>query len=820
MQLNHLRPKFLPSKQWSTPVLLCLLSLPLLFLSCAREEKPAVRYTQEIEYLVRDASEVYLVWGINGWQIDAEAERSERTIVREYLLYTLMEASQDTFRASINVPEGATVNFLFWISKSKGGHLRDTWDQNGLSGRGYEITARDQGPVRFSANLLPAERWPAGSVIGYGWIVCLLLALAVAGGKIFRRSPAAHHGRPGYNQKVMLTGLSMYLFHWPLRMDILGAGGAFFFVEKLVSGADDLIYLAILVLLFISLGASMKKHLSEKSLFTAFRWVCFFSLVAAQLNTGIVEHLGRPLNYHWLYYSDFLGNTEARSAILANFSWITALNILAYGSAAILLSVLLTGLAAAFRDHRRFHAVLFGGIGLLVSATLGLKMLRLPNLEGVDQGKLEHPVSSFFRSILAAEPNSTLFTLEVPDSLQYAPASPGPAPKAGGGVKNIVLVVLESAGATYFDRYGGTHHLTPVLNRYADQSALFEHLYAHAPASNKSLVSLLCSIYPWISYQTLTQERPDFKHHSLSDELKEKGYRTAFFASGDFAFQRSDEFLKRRSFDTVEDKDQIPCALRFRLSGGSKGDGYSSGIDDSCLIPRFTDWLDAADTIAPFFSMLWTIQGHYPYFLSSEERDFAVGNLYLNKYLNALQQYDAVIGQLIDSLRTRNLFDSTLIAIVGDHGEAFGQHQQYGHGAQVYEENLRVPFILINPVLFSGERISTMGGLADVAPTLISLTGRPVPDTWQGTDLLTADPARPVFFFASWSDYLFGIRIGDYKAIFDETSKQAELYDLSTDPSETRNLAAQHPGRMEEYRLRVAAWVQYQDQFIRDLLSE
>ena len=77
-----------------------------------------------------------------------------------------------------------------------------------------------------------------------------------------------------------------------------------------------------------------------------------------------------------------------------------------------------------------------------------------------------------------------------------------------------------------------------------------------------------------------------------------------------------------------------------------------------------------------------------------------------------------------------------------------------------------------------------------------------------------------MYFFAPWSNFLFGYRDGQHKLIVDETNNTAEIYDLRNDPRETVNLAPRLPAAVSTGRARLAACVQYQNRFLKDLLLE
>ncbi len=177
-----------------------------------------------------------------------------------------------------------------------------------------------------------------------------------------------------------------------------------------------------------------------------------------------------------------------------------------------------------------------------------------------------------------------------------------------------------------------------------------------------------------------------------------------------------------------------------------------------------------------------------------------------------------VLGKLLADLKKNKLAESTLVLVVGDHGEAFGRHDQISHGRKIYEENLHVPCIMIHPSL-KGESINTVGGLVDIAPTLASLMNLKAPEGWLGTDLFSSSHPNRAFFFAPWSDYLFGYREGNRKYIFNATKNHTEIYDLDLDPQETKNLAELYPQDVVTAHYRLAAWTQYVNKNIEKITS-
>ena len=171
-------------------------------------------------------------------------------------------------------------------------------------------------------------------------------------------------------------------------------------------------------------------------------------------------------------------------------------------------------------------------------------------------------------------------------------------------------------------------------------------------------------------------------------------------------------------------------------------------------------------------------------------------------YKGEIEYLDEHFARLIDELRRHGLWEDTVIALVSDHGEEFYEHGGWWHGTTLYDEQIRVPFLLKgarNAKLPS----STDGQLArmlDVAPTLIAATGAAVPDAMQGVDLargLDARSERERMVFAEEDhegNVLRAIRTEHWKWIEANPGNprgvpEQELFHVAKDPKEERNVA-------------------------------
>src|SRR6185503_20551190 len=281
-----------------------------------------------------------------------------------------------------------------------------------------------------------------------------------------------------------------------------------------------------------------------------------------------------------------------------------------------------------------------------------------------DSIKLANPVVAFLKSAVATNEDSRLFSMPTAIGTgDFEPVRHGSGQIANRNgskfppIKNIVVFVLESGAAEYIYNWNvKSPELVPEIKKYRRQAATFTNIYTHVPASNKSLVSILTSVYPMISYRSLTQESPRARLTSVSTVLKRRGYRTGFFSSGDFRFQRGDEFLSYQQFETIIAYNNLRCA-RSEFRNSSQDWPFQNSFEDACLFAPFTDWL-TKDSNQPFFAVLWPVQMHHPYTVTGPEINFGVAEEF-NRYLNALHQTDRLLGELLRWLDSQSILDST-----------------------------------------------------------------------------------------------------------------------------------------------------------------
>jgi arylsulfatase A-like enzyme len=196
-------------------------------------------------------------------------------------------------------------------------------------------------------------------------------------------------------------------------------------------------------------------------------------------------------------------------------------------------------------------------------------------------------------------------------------------------------------------------------------------------------------------------------------------------------------------------------------------------------------------------------------------------------YDEAVSYLDEQLGRVLTALRETGLAERTIVVLLGDNGYMMGERGVGGPGSRAdgkqvpYESSLRVPFILLGPGLPQGLVSDLPVSSLDLPPTLLSLAGLPAPESWPGRDLTAALAGKLEVreAFAEWSDEesaKFGhlafraMRTPTHKLIvWKDPARGEELYDLSADPSEARNLIADPTAGevLGDLRSRLLAWM-------------
>jgi len=364
--------------------------------------------------------------------------------------------------------------------------------------------------------------------------------------------------------------------------------------------------------------------------------------------------------------------------------------------------------------------------------------------------------------------------------------------RCGGGdwEGHVLVITMDTTRADSLGCYGDTAVRTPNLDRIAAGGIRFEACYSPVPLTLPSHCTLFTGKYPpGHGVRNNGTYYLDEGETTLAEMLKDRGYQTYGVVA---AFVLLSKFGLKQGFDVYDDS----------LDTHKLVTNYKSEIPADAVYQKFKAWFSRRGG-QKFFAWVHFYDPHTPYeppagfFAEKDLEDkFAL-------YRGEISYMDVYIGKIIEDLRREGILDDTLVVLVGDHGEAFGEHKEYAsHSIFCYEENIRVPLIFSNPKLFPeagvvDRRVDTTA----LVPTLLELMGAEIPDAVQGASVVSLmrgkdAPGSPTIYFETlygqeemnWAP-LTGLIQGDYKYI---SLPEAELYDLKKDPKEARYLFRIH----------------------------
>ena len=356
------------------------------------------------------------------------------------------------------------------------------------------------------------------------------------------------------------------------------------------------------------------------------------------------------------------------------------------------------------------------------------------------------------------------------------------------GPRNVVLVSMDTTRADALGCYGRVPAVTPNIDRFAREGIVFERAYTVAPLTLPSHASMLTGLYPVRHSLRENGLWPlPAEAETLAERARSVGYRTAGFVA---AVVLDETFGLSQGFDVYEG----PAPPE---SSQSSHYAERSGAE---VVRNALAWLEQGAADQRFFLWIHFFEPHQPYEPPPKHLERAQ-----DPYLGEVALMDEHIGTFADGLERLGLLDTTVIALVGDHGESLGAHKELSHAVFCYEPVLRVPWILRFPNGWrAGERSQAVVSVVDVFPTLARAMGLSSPGSLDGVDLWEGPDAERGAYFESYSGYLsFGMSplTGwvDAQGKYIHSS-EPEYFDPQADPGESHNLVEERAGELERYR--------------------
>jgi arylsulfatase A-like enzyme/Flp pilus assembly protein TadD len=372
-------------------------------------------------------------------------------------------------------------------------------------------------------------------------------------------------------------------------------------------------------------------------------------------------------------------------------------------------------------------------------------------------------------------------------------------------IRHIVLISMDTTRADYLSCYGYQHKTTPNIDAVAAEAVRFEQAIAPIPLTLPSHSTMLTGTIPPYHgiHDNLNYMLAD-SNLTLAEMLKASGYTTGGIIS---SYVLEDGFGLGQGFDTYDDEfDEIDNQLGAERRGGEVSAHAIKWLDenrdeDFFLFLHYYDPHSPYDPPEPYRGLFGSIAAAEAIGLTDNTSLTADTDekkkVFKLTYAEELAYTDHCIGQVINKLKSLDLYDSTLLIITGDHGEAFGEREEMGHGYYIYQESIHVPLIVKLPGQQTAKTVSGAVGLIDITPTVCSLLGIEAPQYIQGRDLSGAlfdepleDDDRYIYSESLLATKykaspLLAVTGNRFKYI---QTARPELYDLIDDPGETHNL--------------------------------
>jgi arylsulfatase A-like enzyme len=437
-------------------------------------------------------------------------------------------------------------------------------------------------------------------------------------------------------------------------------------------------------------------------------------------------------------------------------------------------------------------------------------------------------------------------------------------PPARPGLPNVLVIVLDTVRTASLSLYGYQRPTAPNLTRLAMQGVWFDRAFSTAPWTLPSHASLFTGRYP--HELTAGWQTPlDGSHRTLAEAARAEGYRTGAFVANTLYCQS--ETGLSRGFDHFSDYTISPGEIAIGSSLGRvitnshhlrRLVGYQGVLAAKSahdVNAEFIAWLKSGHR-TPFFVFLNYFDAHEPYVppvpfdnlfgatravrkisrtrywgrqggrLDKREMSREEIQAELDAYEGTIAYLDGQLGALFEDLAALGALDDTLVAIIADHGEQFGEHGLHGHGNSLYLPLLHVPLLFVWPrKLPAAVRVHAPVTLRDVAATLAALVplstefpGASLAPHWRGGGDDTRGGPSPLLAELERSTelqpYSPGSRgnmrtliEGEYHYVRNGDGTE-ELFNWVADPSEISNLAASSDTRLiAGFRQKLAAAV-------------
>ena len=363
---------------------------------------------------------------------------------------------------------------------------------------------------------------------------------------------------------------------------------------------------------------------------------------------------------------------------------------------------------------------------------------------------------------------------------------------------NVIVFTLDTTRADHLPIYGYNMVETPVIDKLASEGIVFEECITAVTLTLPSHSTIFTGMLPVFHGIRINGNNAlSEKQLTLAEEAKKAGFDTAAFIA---AFVLDSRWGINQGFDYYDDDFDLE---KYKTIDLGRVQRPANEVIDSAIAwlekhkkRRFFTWIHLYDPHTPY-------KPPQPYYSEYKDR----GRIGL--YDGEIAFMDSQIGRVINWLEINNLKKNTILILVGDHGEALGDHKESTHGYFIYDSTIRVPLIIVTPIQeLKGKRVKTQVRTVDIFPTVLDIMKMKKPSNLQGLSLI------PLFYqeekedrFAyseslaprlqyNWGE-LYGLRTRFFKYI---EAPKPEFYNLMKDPKELNNIIGRKRSLMLKYK--------------------
>ncbi|MGA9769415.1 MAG: sulfatase [Blastocatellia bacterium] len=360
------------------------------------------------------------------------------------------------------------------------------------------------------------------------------------------------------------------------------------------------------------------------------------------------------------------------------------------------------------------------------------------------------------------------------------------APNPSAQKLNIIYFFIDTLRADHLGAYGYPRNISPNIDKLAARSSVFENAYSPSPYTYEAAPKFMQSAY-W-----------DGHFETWTEVMKRNGYRTILFPR------------------------RLSMLLRYVKGMDQSVDASRKGLKQT--IDAAIETLSNTPADQPFCAYIYSLDPHRPY---RAHEGINLGPSLIDQYDGEINYLDYHLGRLFDWMEKSGRINDTMVVIMSDHGESFGERMVYRHNSQVYDDQMRVPIIFYVPAQ-EARRIKDYVSTVDLGTTILNLTGLDCPKESAGVSLLPlmrgeafthpplygehivideAPSLGPEKAVHPESRKYMVVTQDGYKLIYNRNFYNFELFNLKDDPKEQNNLYDRMPEKASQMKKLIGRFV-------------